>query len=157
MTEMQGRYTVRSKGGIPNHSYTDFKASVHALKCYAYNEQYGIRGANRIAGTLCAALIKDQAADFQSVHEEEVTVSFEVPATWFDHLKELLPNDLKFGWLTPKYKTLSRTVTQNTRLTLNKYSVYVAPGGEAYVRHLTVCDPAPIDLRDWVRVEDDNH
>lgn len=82
---------------------------------------------------LRAALVKDQVDIFVPIREQFEELSISVPATGWDYLKSMLPLDLRFGWLRPQYKEHKKEVPNKTTITINSYTVYVAPNDRQIV------------------------
>ena len=111
---------------------------VYELKHYAVNYRDGSlhRGHtpyDHATVELRAALVKDQTETFVPIREQFEDVCFTVPDTIWDHLKLMLPRDLQFGWLLPQYRQLKRSVPNKTTITINSYTVYVAPNDQRVV------------------------
>jgi hypothetical protein len=110
----------------------DVEREIYQLKSYAVHYRDGSMDKcytpyDYATATLRAAMVKDQVQQFVPVREQFEIVGFTVPATAWDHIKLLLPANLRFGWLSPRYKRLEQRAVNRTEITLNSYSVYVAP------------------------------
>jgi hypothetical protein len=89
---------------------------------------------------LVAAFFKDIEKDYVPYVEQTKAISYDVPATWWEHLKESLPKwcrldwvdqSLKFGWIqemnTGRIQRAihTKSVTYTTQVTLRSYTVHV--------------------------------
>jgi hypothetical protein len=67
----------------------------------------------------------------QTLEDRTVTVSFDVPATWWEHLKQRL------GWRRVRTKTLSRVVKFEVKAAYPEATVDVPLGGPAIFSKVT--------------------
>jgi hypothetical protein len=105
------RYAVNYRDGSLHRPYTPYDYATVELR---------------------AALVKDQTKSFVPIREQFEDVCFTVPNVIWDHLKLMLPRDLQFGWLR-LYLPILRSVPNKTTITINSYTVYVAPNDQRVV------------------------
>jgi hypothetical protein len=120
--------------------YATHRLKSYAVQYYREGTDFQYSGPDRMRGIaereIRAALIKDQVEQFKPIIERSKEVCISVPANWFEHLKESLPADLRFGWLEARQVKRCKVIECETTINIHSYSVYATENSQEVVHVL---------------------